>query len=160
MRQVHAGWPGERIACVGAIVRDPRGRLLLVRRGTEPAKGLWAIPGGRVEPGESHHEAVVRELEEETALRIVPTGLAGVVDRTAPSGQVYEIEDFYASVAEGADPGAIRAGDDAAEVGWFSPDEMERLDCVEGLVEQLKSWRVLPGRLPTQRPASSCPVEA
>ncbi len=133
-----------RIACVGAIVHDDEGRLLLVRRGTEPGKGLWSIPGGRVDPGETSLEAVVRELEEETALHVVPTRLAGVVDRTGPEGQVYAIEDWLARPAPGADPAQVLAGDDADEVGWFSADELDDLDCVDGLLEQLRDWEVVP----------------
>jgi ADP-ribose pyrophosphatase YjhB (NUDIX family) len=58
-----------RVDCVGGIVVDERGRLLLVRRGTEPGRGLWSVPGGRVEPGESDAEATAREVLEETGLR-------------------------------------------------------------------------------------------
>jgi ADP-ribose pyrophosphatase YjhB (NUDIX family) len=142
-----------RIACVGAIVHDDLGRLLLVRRGREPGKGLWSVPGGRVEPGESSREAVVRELEEETALRIVPTSVAGVVDRTGPAGEIYEIEDWLAVPA--SDPALVRAGDDAAAVGWFTAAEIERLACVDGLVDQLRRWQVIPG----QRRARTCRAE-
>jgi 8-oxo-dGTP diphosphatase len=144
-----------RIACVGALVTDERGRLLLVRRGTDPGKGLWSVPGGRVEPGESAVEAVVRELREETGLLVEPTGVAGVVERAAPGGRVFQIEDFHARLADGAAPEEARAGDDAAEVGWFSSADLDRLDCVEGLVDQLRSWRVIPPR----DPASSCQAE-
>src|SRR6187200_2672799 len=57
----------ERIRCVGGIVRYD-GRLLLVRRGREPARGTWSVPGGHVEPGESDLEATAREVLEETGL--------------------------------------------------------------------------------------------
>ncbi len=144
-----------RIACVGAIVHDPQGRLLLIRRGTEPAKGLWSIPGGRVEPGESARDAVVRELREETALTVVPHDLVGVIDRTGPGGVVYVIEDYHATMATGADPGAVQAGDDAADVGWFSADQALELDCVDGLVDQLRAWGVIPAQR-LQGPTSSC----
>lgn len=133
-----------RIACVGGIVLDERGRLLLVRRGNEPGRGQWSVPGGRIEPGERAAEAVVREVEEETGLQVRPTGLAGVVERVGPDGVVYEIEDYFARVTPGTDPQAIRAGDDADDVGWFSPTELDRLDCVEGLVEALSGWKVIP----------------
>jgi 8-oxo-dGTP diphosphatase len=135
-----------RVACVGAVVRDERGRLLLVRRGTAPAKGLWSVPGGRIEPGETAVEAVVRELVEETGLRVVVTGLAGTVERTGPGGVVYEIDDFHARLEEGVDPEQVRAGDDAAEAGWFTVAEVEELDCVDGLVDILRSWQVIPGQ--------------
>src|SRR4051812_35800604 len=51
-----------RVPCVGAVVTDAEGRLLLVQRANEPGRGLWSIPGGRVEPGETARQAVVREV--------------------------------------------------------------------------------------------------
>ena len=50
---------GDRIPCVGAIVRDGAGRLLLIRRGHDPEAGFWSLPGGRIEPGESDFAATV-----------------------------------------------------------------------------------------------------
>jgi ADP-ribose pyrophosphatase YjhB (NUDIX family) len=135
-----------RVACVGAVVRDDRGRLLLVRRGTEPAKGRWSVPGGRIEPGETAIEAVVRELVEETGLRVVVTGVAGNVERTGPGGVVYDIEDFHARLDAGVDPEQVRAGDDATEAGWFTDDEVEGLDCVDGLLDTLRGWQVIPAQ--------------
>ncbi len=135
-----------RVACVGALVRDDRGRLLLVRRGTEPERGRWSVPGGRVEAGETAVEAVVREVAEETGLAVVPTGLAGTVERTGPGGVVYEIEDFHARLGTGVDPEGVRAGDDAAEAGWFLLADLADLDCVDGLVRALQDWLVLPTR--------------
>ena len=60
---------GRRIPCVGAIIKDPAGRLLLIKRGHAPQAGRWSLPGGRVEPGESDEQAVIREIREETGLR-------------------------------------------------------------------------------------------
>ena len=133
-----------RVPCVGAIVRDERGRVLLVRRGTEPQRGRWSVPGGRIEPGESGREAVVREVEEETHLRVIPTGVAGVVEREGPGGVVFVIEDWFARLEPGADPHRLLAGDDAAEAAWYFPDVVAGLDCVDGLVEALRDWHVLP----------------
>jgi 8-oxo-dGTP diphosphatase len=134
---------GPTIACVGAVVRDDRGRLLLVRRANEPGRGQWSVPGGRVEPGETAHQALVREVHEETRLTVAPDALAGVVERSAPGGGVYVVEDFFARLRPGTDPRSARAGDDADEVGWFTPDQVVELDCVDGLVEALRQWRVL-----------------
>jgi 8-oxo-dGTP diphosphatase len=133
----------DRVACVGAVVHDDRGRLLVVRRGTPPGRGLWSVPGGRVEPGETGAEAVTREVLEETGLRVVPTSVAGTVERPGLGGTTYVIEDFVAVLATGTDPGAIRAGDDADEVGWFSPAELSDLPCVDGLLDALRGWNVL-----------------
>lgn len=133
-----------RVPCVGAVVRDGLGRLLLVKRGHEPGRGLWSVPGGRVEAGEEHRAAAVREVAEETGVEVVLDGLAGIVERPGAAGIVYTIEDFFAHLAPGADPESIRPGDDADEVGWFYPDEVEQLACVEGLVHELALWRVIP----------------
>ncbi len=135
---------GRRIECVGAVVVDPDGRLLLVRRGREPGAGLWSIPGGKVEPGESRAEAVVRELAEETGLPVVVGEHVGTVQRDAPGDDVFVIHDYRAAVAPGADPEAARAGDDAAAVGWFTPAQVRAAACVPGLLDALAGWGVLP----------------
>jgi 8-oxo-dGTP diphosphatase len=132
-----------RVDCVGGIVVDERGRLLLVRRGTEPGRGLWSVPGGRVEPGESDAEATAREVLEETGLRVRVGPLAGTVERPAPTGGVYVIRDHWCTPEPGADPDEVRAGDDADECAWFSPEELRALDCVPGLVDAFVEWRVL-----------------
>ena len=133
----------ERVPCVGAVVRDEQGRLLLVRRANEPGRGLWSIPGGRVDPGETAEEAVVREVAEETGLAVVVSDLAGVVERPAPGGGVYVIEDYVARLAPGVDPASLLAGDDASAAAWMPVDELDGLPCVEGLLGALREWRCL-----------------
>src|SRR5579862_2911879 len=66
-----------RVQCVGAVITDPTGRLLLILRGHEPGMGLWSIPGGRIEPGETDQDAVVREVMEETGLAVTCGPLLG-----------------------------------------------------------------------------------
>ena len=132
-----------RIDCVGGIVADSTGRLLLVRRGHEPSLGRWSVPGGRVEPGETDPAAVRREVLEETALDVLVEDLAGTVERPAPDGSLFVIRDYHCRPAPGADPAAVRAGDDAAEVGWFTRDQVLELDCTPGLVEALTGWGAL-----------------
>jgi ADP-ribose pyrophosphatase YjhB (NUDIX family) len=136
-----------RIDCVGGIVLDesPAGavRLLLVRRGQEPAKGSWSVPGGRVEPGESDETATAREVLEETALRVSVGRLVGTVERDGPGGVVYVIRDYLCRPESGADLDAVRAGDDADDVGWFTRDQVAELTCSPGLVEALVGWQVL-----------------
>jgi ADP-ribose pyrophosphatase YjhB (NUDIX family) len=133
----------EPIACVGAVVVDDDGRYLLVRRGREPSRGLWSIPGGKVEPGESDRAAVTREVREETALDVLVGEFVGYVERAAPGGGTFAIRDFACRPAPYAAPGSVRAGDDADEVGWFTPEELRALDTAPGLVEALEEWGVL-----------------
>jgi ADP-ribose pyrophosphatase YjhB (NUDIX family) len=129
-----------RVRCVGGIVRDGSGRLLLVRRGRPPGEGLWSIPGGRVEPGEDDRTAVARELREETGLDVAVADTAtGTVDRPGPGGAVYEIHDYAATVTGGT----LRAGDDAAEARWASPEELRALPLAPGLLDALTAWGLL-----------------
>ncbi|MFI0452914.1 NUDIX hydrolase [Actinomadura sp. 6N118] len=129
-----------RVRCVGGIVHDETGRLLVVRRGTPPGEGLWTIPGGRVEPGESDAAAVARELKEETGLDVSVGTLVGTVDRPGPGGVTYEIHDYAARPAAST---PLRAGDDAADARWVTPDELLSLPTVPGLLDALRSWGLL-----------------
>ena len=131
--------PESRIRCVGAIVTDGDGRLLLVKRGHEPEAGRWSLPGGRVVPGESDPQALVREVREETGLWVEPGRLVGAVERAAPGGAVFDIYDYAASVS----CGVLAAGDDAADVRWVHPREIDRLTLTSGLAGTLAAWGVL-----------------
>lgn len=134
---------GRRVDCVGGIVLDPRGRLLLVLRGQEPAKGTWSVPGGRVEDGETDAEATVREVLEETGLRVVVDRWVGTVERDAPGGAVYVIRDHLCRLEHGVDPAAAQGGDDADQAAWFAPGELDLLHTSPGLVEALTGWGIL-----------------
>lgn len=129
------------IPCVGAVVHDNAGRLLLVRRGTEPGLGQWSIPGGRVEPGEDDHGAVLRELAEETGVTGVVARLLGEVRRDAPDGRTYVIRDYLVHPAAAEDP---TPGDDAEAANWVTAAEMAALPLVPQLWEALAEWGALP----------------
>ena len=130
---------GAEIPCVGAVVKDGQGRLLLIKRGHEPGAGLWSLPGGRIEPGETDAEALVREMLEETGLKIAPGRLLGSVKRPGRDGDVIDIRDYAATVISGT----LRAGDDAADAMWASVADLGSLAVTDGLIEALTTWRVL-----------------
>jgi 8-oxo-dGTP diphosphatase len=134
------------VPCVGAVIKDGAGRLLLIRRGHEPGKGLWSIPGGRIEAGESDAAALVREVREETGLIVTPGRLVGSVRRPAGSGGpdgldggVLDIRD-YAAIIIG---GVLVAGDDADDAVWAGPAELGTLPLTDGLLDALRSWGAL-----------------
>jgi 8-oxo-dGTP diphosphatase len=129
----------QEIPCVGAVIKDPAGRLLLIRRGHAPGAGLWSLPGGKVEPGETDQQAVIREVREETGLSVVPGVLVGSVTRPAPGGAAFEIRDYAASVTGGD----LAAGDDAMDARWVRPAELGSLPVTDGLVATLSGWGVL-----------------
>jgi 8-oxo-dGTP diphosphatase len=128
-----------RVLCVGVVVVDGEGRLLLVRRGREPSRGLWSIPGGRVEAGESLETAAVREAHEETGLTVVLGAVLGRIDLAGVGSDVYDVTDFAATV-DGDD--VPRAGDDAIDVRWVTRDELDHLATSPGLVDHLATWGI------------------
>ena len=118
---------------------DGQGRLLMIKRGHEPGAGLWSIPGGRIEPGETDAEALVREMLEETGLAVQVGSLIGSVRRPGLDGTVIDIRDYAATVTGGT----LRAGDDAADARWVDMAELGSLEITDGLIEALTSWGVL-----------------
>lgn len=119
----------KRIAAASvALLRD--GRFLLVRRGRGAARGQYAFPGGRCEPGESAEDAARRELAEETGL---VAGRLTLLRRIGIEAEdiVYELDVFLAHEAAGK---AV-AGDDAESLGWFTIGEMERLAITSSTLE-------------------------
>ncbi len=120
------------LAVSAAIIRD--GRVLVARRNRGPAHGVWTLPGGVVEAGETLSEALIREIAEETSLAIEPVALAGhreVLVRDA-SGQVerhFVILCFAARWIEGEPV----LNEELSEANWLQPSEIEPLKTTEGL---------------------------
>ena len=130
---------GSVIPCVGAVATDEHGRLLMIKRGHEPGAGLWSIPGGRIEPGETDAQALVREMLEETGLTVEVGRLLGRVRRPFLDGAVIDIGDYAVTVTGGT----LRPGDDAADARWVTATELNSLEITEGLIEALTDWGVL-----------------
>lgn len=124
---------------VGAVVIED-GRVLLVRRGVPPSRGLWAIPGGGLNLGESLAQAAEREIQEETGIIIEagePIYSFDFIERD-PDGRIrfhYVIIDLMAHYRSGEPQGA----DDALEARWFAPDEVLTVPISKNTVKLLRS---------------------
>ena len=120
-------YPEAPIVGVGAVVIDGE-KVLLVRRGHEPLKGEWSLPGGALELGETLQQGVVREVLEETGLTVVPTAIVEVFDRITQeevSGRIryhYVLVDFVCRVTGGM----LHGGSDAEEARWVVREEMHQ----------------------------------
>lgn len=125
--------------CVGGVVVSD-GDLLLIRRKTDPGAGLWSLPGGRVEFGETMAQAVERELYEETGLRVVCGDLVGWVERT-DADYHFAIFDFAARLV--SDRSELLAGTDASDAQWAPLAQVHHLQLVDGLAEFLSQHGVI-----------------
>lgn len=143
----------QNIRCVGAVVFDDAGRVLLIRRANEPGQGRWSVPGGRVEVGETDHHAVIREVAEETGLEVEITRRVGGVQRCAPGGAVFDIHDYLCR----ATGGTLRAGDDADDARWCDAETLAILPVVDGLIDALTAWGCLPPGSAAPRPPMQPP---
>jgi 8-oxo-dGTP diphosphatase len=122
------------LAVSAAIFRD--GRVLIVRRAAPPVHGLYTLPGGGVELGETLVEAVTREVREETGLEIEPHSLAGYRQLIARDGSG-RIERHFVILPFAARwlAGEIALNDELAEGRWLKPDALSGLKTTDGLAD-------------------------
>jgi 8-oxo-dGTP diphosphatase len=131
------------LAVSGSIFRD--GKVLLVRRARAPAKGIYSLPGGRVEFGETLHAALAREIDEETGLAADIIGLAGwrevlpAASGGSGRGGHYVILSFAARWRAG-EP---RLNDELDDFQWRAPDALDGLALTDGLPEIIAAARSL-----------------
>ncbi len=121
-------YPEQPLVGVGAVILD-RGRILLEKRGNEPGRGKWSIPGGLVELGESVEQAVVREVMEETGLEVKDPRFIDIVENitTDERGKVrfhFIIIDYLVKLKGGQ----LRVASDAEELEWVRLDRVEEYD--------------------------------
>ncbi|HVN21884.1 MAG TPA: NUDIX hydrolase [Dongiaceae bacterium] len=131
-------FPEHPLIGVGAIIIEGE-RVVLVKRVHPPIQGHWSIPGGVLEVGEMVREAAIREAREETGLVVEPGELLGVFDRILrdPENRVqyhYVLIDFLCRKVGGE----LRAASDAAEVRWFTREELPQLQLAEDTLEVIQ----------------------
>ncbi len=107
---------------VGTVVHDDDGRLLLVRRGVGPGRGLWALPAGFVDADEDPREAAARETLEETGLRVEVGAVVDVYPSPGRGGA-----SFFLAFEARLVGGTLAAADDALDARFFGPDELPEL---------------------------------
>jgi len=108
---------------VGGVVID-RGRALLIRRGSEPLKGEWSIPGGMVELGEELAEGVRRELKEETGLDVEPIECILVFDRIMKEGERVKYHFVIADYLCRRKRGRLRPASDVTDARWVRREDL------------------------------------
>ncbi|HNZ64673.1 MAG TPA: NUDIX hydrolase [Smithella sp.] len=136
-------YPVEPRVGVGAItVKD--GNVLLVKRGIEPSRGLWAIPGGTLKLGETLQECAVREILEETGVRIRVGSCVYVFDFIERDDQ-RKIKFHYVIVDFAADylSGEVKGADDALDARWFSPEDLKSFPVAANTINALTSLGIL-----------------
>jgi len=121
-------YPKQPLVGVGAVVICA-GKILLEKRKNDPGKGKWSIPGGLVELGESAEETVIREVNEETGLKVEKPEHIDVVDNITKdeNGEVkyhFVIVDYLVKLKGGT----LKASSDAEELKWVALDEVENYD--------------------------------
>jgi ADP-ribose pyrophosphatase YjhB (NUDIX family) len=116
------------IVAVGAFVFDRDGRVLLIERAKPPGEGLWTVPGGRLDRGETLAQAVAREVREETGLIVEVGALACVVERMGDDFH-FVILDYLARQIGGT----LAAASDARAAKFVDQAELARLPLTDGL---------------------------
>lgn len=141
--------PNSLVPAASTIVVNGEGRVLLQRR---TDNGMWALPGGAMNLGESLSDCAVRETREETGLTVEVTGIVGTYSNP---GHVFAYDDgevrqeFSVCLLARPVSGTLAVSDESHEVQWFHPDEVDGLPMVPSIRKRVDDWRH--GRTPAIR---------
>ncbi len=131
-------YPERPIVGVGALILKGQS-ILMVERGRAPLKGYWSLPGGVLELGEQLGEAIQREVEEETGLKVKPVSVVEIFerimrDKAGKPEYHYVLIDYLCKVTGGE----LRAGDDSSKVEWVKRRDLPKLKITEGTIEVIE----------------------
>ncbi len=132
------------LAASAAVFRGER--VLLAKRGFAPGLGLWSLPGGRVEPGETLAEAAAREVREEVNVEADIIAVAAALDFIGHDADG-TLASHFVVIAHAAlwREGEPQPGPEATEIGWFLPQEVAGLATTRGLADVVRAAaRLLP----------------
>lgn len=137
------------VPAASAVVVDEAGRVLLQRR---TDNGMWALPGGKMELGESLGDCAVRETFEETGVTVEITGIVGTYTNprhvfSYDDGEVRQ--EFSICLLARPTGGTLRVSDESFEVAWFAPEAVDGLPMVPSIRKRIDDWRA--GRGPAVR---------
>ena len=143
-------YPDRPVVGVGAVVLDGD-RVLLVKRGHEPLKGQWSVPGGAVEAGELLQDAVAREVREETSLEISVGPVVEVLERIRRDSDG-RVEFHYVLVDYLCTPtgGILIARSDAEAAQWVGMDDLDRYGVAEKTIEVIRKAEALASLVSTE----------
>lgn len=133
---------GGDVLAASAVIVDGRTRVLLIQRGHHPAKGMWSLPGGSVEPGETIPDAVAREVAEETGFKVAVGEEVWRVRVELSPGLFYDVRAHRAEIIGGE----LVVGDDAEAATWVGPADLSGYRLTPHLDEFLRNY------LPTASP--------
>lgn len=140
-------YPGHPLVGVAAVIFHDAS-VWLARRDQEPSRGLWSLPGGLVELGETHLEALARELREELGIAITVGGLVGVFDKIFhdPEGRVqyhYVVVDYWGWISQGQPT----AASDVSQVVRVPLDRLDAFEVSKELIQTIRAaeraWRLI-----------------
>jgi 8-oxo-dGTP diphosphatase len=131
-------YPDRPVLAVGAVVVKD-GKVLLAKRGAEPGRGLWSLPGGAVHPGEEMKAAIARELREECGIEVAVEEAAEVVERMIPDAEGrlryhYVILDYRARWLQGD----LSPSEEVEEARWVDPGDLHQYRMTRGTADVIR----------------------
>ncbi|WP_258960853.1 NUDIX domain-containing protein [Paenibacillus aquistagni] len=115
---------------VGAVITNDHDQILLVLRNRNPEKGMWSIPGGKVDPYEQLEHCVIREIKEEVNLEIAVKGLLCTAETIRPENEEHWVSVIYETTVVGGEAKNMEEGGAIGDLKWFSLNELpSKLAC-------------------------------